>query len=71
MDKAIPIWFEYADSDLETARFLFEKQDPPQLEIICYHCQQAGEKAVKALYLAAKFRAAYQESMIFGSCWSR
>ena len=22
-------------------------------KIICYHCQQAGEKAVKALYLAA------------------
>lgn len=53
MDEAIPIWLEYADGDLSTAQFLYEKQWPRQLEIICYHCQQAGEKAVKALYLAA------------------
>lgn len=54
MDDAIPIWLEYADGDLTTAEFLYEKQWPRQLEIICYHCQQAGEKAVKALYLAAE-----------------
>ena len=53
MDEAIPIWLEYADGDLSTAQFLYDKQWPRQLEIICYHCQQAGEKAVKALYLAA------------------
>lgn len=54
MDDAIPIWLEYADGDLTTAEFLYEKQWPRQLEIICYHCQQACEKAVKALYLAAE-----------------
>ena len=54
MDEALPIWLEYADADLSTALFLYEKQWPRQLEIICYHCQQAGEKAVKALYLAAE-----------------
>ena len=48
MDEAIPIWLEYADGDLSTAQFLYDKQWPRQLEIICYHCQQAGEKAVKA-----------------------
>ena len=54
MDRAVPIWFEYATADLNTARFLLEKQYPPQLEIICYHCQQAAEKALKAMYLAAQ-----------------
>ena len=54
MDEAVTIWLEYADADLNTAEFLFEKQWPRQFEIICYHCQQAGEKAVKALYLAAE-----------------
>ena len=54
MDDAIPIWLEYADGDLSTAEFLYDQQWPRQLEIICYHCQQAGEKAVKALYLAAE-----------------
>lgn len=53
MDEAISIWVEYAVGDLTTAEFLYDKQWPRQLEIICYHCQQAGEKAVKALYLAA------------------
>ena len=53
MDEAVAVWLEYADGDLSTAEFLYEKQWPRQLEIICYHCQQAGEKAVKALYLAA------------------
>jgi len=53
MDENIARWLEYADADLSTAEFLYEKQWPRQLEIICYHCQQAGEKAVKALYLAA------------------
>ncbi len=53
MDKASPIWLDYADADMSTAEFLYEKQWPRQLEIICYHCQQAGEKAVKALYLAS------------------
>ena len=37
MDDAIPIWLEYADGDLTTAEFLYEKQWPRQLEIICYH----------------------------------
>ena len=54
MDERIRSWVEYAEADLETAIFLYEKQYPKQLEIICYHCQQAGEKAIKALYLATE-----------------
>ena len=52
MDDNVQLWLEFANADLETADFLYEKQYPRQLEIICYHCQQAGEKAIKALYLA-------------------
>ena len=52
MDETIRVWLEYAEADLKTAAFLYEKQYPRQLEIICFHCQQAGEKAIKALYLA-------------------
>ena len=48
MDESIQLWLEFASADLETASFLYEKQYPRQLEIICYHCQQAGEKAIKA-----------------------
>ena len=52
MDESIQLWLEFASADLETASFLYEKQYPRQLEIICYHCQQAGEKAIKAVYIA-------------------
>jgi len=52
MDESVQLWLDFANADLETASFLYEKQYPRQLEIICYHCQQAGEKAIKALYLA-------------------
>jgi len=52
MDDNTQLWLEFANADLETASFLYDKQYPRQLEIICYHCQQAGEKAIKALYIA-------------------
>lgn len=52
MDDNTQLWLEFANADLETASFLYDKQYPRQLEIICYHCQQAGEKAIKALYTA-------------------
>ena len=52
MDDNVQLWLEFANADLETASFLYDKQYPRQLEIICYHCQQAGEKAIKALYIA-------------------
>ena len=52
MDEIISTWLQYAWADFDTATFLYEKQYPRQLEIICYHCQQAAEKAIKGLYLA-------------------
>jgi HEPN domain-containing protein len=41
-------WFQYADSDFEAAKFL-QSMRPVPLEIICYHCQQSGEKYLKGL----------------------
>ena len=35
MDESIQLWLEFASADLETASFLYEKQYPRQLEIIC------------------------------------
>lgn len=40
-------WFDFADSDLEAAEHLLTLHRP-RLEIICYHCQQAVEKYLKA-----------------------
>ena len=42
-------WLSYAEVDLGVARHLFETYHPRPLTIICFHCQQAAEKAVKAL----------------------
>ena len=43
-------WISYAKKDLEAAKFLLAMHPKP-LEIICYHCQQSAEKALKALIL--------------------
>ncbi len=41
-------WLRFARDDLDTARFLLG-MSPRKIEIICYHCQQAAEKALKAI----------------------
>ena len=51
MDKIIvEEWLRFANNDLEAVRIL-SSHHPMQLEIICYHCQQAAEKALKAYLL--------------------
>lgn len=45
-------WMEYAENDLAVAKHLMNTFHPKPLEIICYHCQQAAEKAIKAVYIA-------------------
>ena len=42
-------WTSFADKDLDVAVHLFETFRPMPLEIICFHCQQAAEKAVKSV----------------------
>ena len=41
-------WMKYARADYTAAEHLTTHY-PVQLEIICYHCQQTGEKALKAI----------------------
>jgi HEPN domain-containing protein len=41
-------WMKYARSDY-TAAVNLTSHHPVQLEIVCFHCQQAGEKALKAV----------------------
>ena len=51
-------WMDKARNDLLAAQRLFEFFNPKQLDISCYHCQQAGEKALKAVLI---FREAVDE----------
>ena len=52
MNEKIPSmvkeWLRLAEMDLESAGFLFNLHRTP-VEIICYHCQQSGEKFSKTL----------------------
>ena len=41
-------WMKYAGADF-TAAVHLTNHHPVQLGIVCYHCQQAGEKALKAI----------------------
>ena len=41
-------WLELAKEDLSAARFL-TKMHPMPMEIVCFHCQQSGEKYLKAI----------------------
>ena len=43
-------WLAFARTDYESAKYLNGAPFHPRpLNVICYHCQQAAEKAVKAL----------------------
>lgn len=44
-------WYERAVMDFGVAKHLEETYYPKPLEIICYHCQQSAEKAIKALIM--------------------
>ena len=47
-------WLKKANDDYISAKILMEKVLPPQIEIVCYHCQQCAEKALKAFYVYKK-----------------
>jgi HEPN domain-containing protein len=46
-------WFKKAKSDLRTAKYVFDDLYPKEIEISCFHCQQAAEKSLKG-YLASQ-----------------
>lgn len=49
----VQAWLDYACMDYDAALTLSEHYPQP-FEIICYHCQQAAEKAIKALFIFYK-----------------
>ena len=43
-------WLNFAQTDYNCAAYLNQSPFHPRpLNVICYHCQQAAEKAIKAL----------------------
>ena len=51
-ERDVAEWTRLADMDVLSANHLNEIRHPKPLEMICYHCQQAAEKMLKALALA-------------------
>jgi len=45
-------WLDKAENDLLAANRLFHDYHPKQLDISGYHCQQAAEKALKAVIIS-------------------
>lgn len=52
MQPEIKEWLDFAEMDLKAAKHLYDTFYPRPLQIICYHCQQAAEKALKAVIVA-------------------
>ena len=46
-------WIKYALADYNAALNMVHLHRPVPIEIVCYHCQQAAEKILKA-YIIAK-----------------
>ncbi|MBA4160071.1 MAG: HEPN domain-containing protein [Gemmatimonadetes bacterium] len=46
--ESVRQWMEIADGDLRSAEALLDLE-PPELRAAAFHCQQAGEKYLKAL----------------------
>lgn len=52
MDQETVRWMKLAEMDYGVAEHLFKTYYPKPYEIICYHCQQAAEKAIKAIIMS-------------------
>ena len=49
MDQETLQWIKLAEIDYGVAEHLYQTYYPKPYEIICYHCQQSAEKAIKAV----------------------
>ena len=47
MEFVLP-WIQKAENDISSAQHLADNMHPAPVEIICFHCQQAAEKYLKA-----------------------
>lgn len=52
MDQETVRWMKLAEMDYGVAEHLFKTYYPKPYEIICYHCQQAAEKAIKSIIMS-------------------
>lgn len=52
MDNNAQEWLDFAEADLGSAQYLFDNYYRKPYHIICYHAQQAAEKALKAVIVA-------------------
>ena len=64
-------WLSYAESDLGVADHLFKTYRPKPLEIICFHCQQAAEKAVKSIFVLKGSQGGFQRDTTCFYCLIR
>ena len=51
MTDEYSLWYAMAEEDYKVAEYLSTHYYPTPYNIICYHCQQAAEKAIKAIYI--------------------
>ena len=63
-------WLAYAQKDYDVALVLEQSTWPKFIEAICYHCQQATEKALKAIlaYHDVKIRKIHEIDIILLQC---
>jgi len=62
-------WLKYAENDILTAETMSKLLKPP-IEIVCYHCQQAAEKILKAFLVLKEEPVAKTHDLVFllGKC---
>jgi HEPN domain-containing protein len=53
-NELVDAWRDQAGVDLQAAKFLLSSSDPNLSSVVCYHAQQAAEKALKGLLAAAE-----------------
>lgn len=56
MNPEVKLWLDLAKQDHGVAGHLYKTYYPKPYEIICYHCQQAAEKAIKAVLLSCDLK---------------
>ena len=62
-------WLQKAESDIKVARHVFEMDEPPT-DAICFHCQQAIEKYLKAFltYHNARVKKTHDLGILLEMC---
>ena len=71
MQPEVQQWLAFAKMDMDTARHLYDTFYPKPLPIICYHCQQAAEKSIKAVIVFVEPSMACHAFMTLNFCYGR